>query len=118
LVREGLAALIARESIKLIANGASEKVKKIAKRKKNRDKRASLRPIQVAPAKPAVPLDPARFPTAHAEYSPEQRRLIDSRLKAAEKTPLHGPFRDGKELATYLKSLKSRRLSKPRIGSS
>ena len=47
------------------------------------------------------------------EYTPEQRRIIDARLKAAEKTPLHGPFKDGKEIAAYLKSFTAQRSTRP-----
>jgi hypothetical protein len=43
-------------------------------------------------------------PGAAAEYTPDQRRAIDARLKAAEKTPLHGAFKDGREIAAYLKT--------------
>jgi hypothetical protein len=32
--------------------------------------------------------------------------MPSARLRAAEKTPLRGPFRDGKEISAYLAALK------------
>lgn len=62
-----------------------------------------------------VMIDRVQFPNADAEYTPKQRRVIDARLKAAEKTPLHGPFKDGEEIAAYLKTLKAQRDTKPKL---
>ena len=56
---------------------------------------------------PQVIVDRSKFPSAADEYTPEQRQVIDARLKGAEKTPLHGPFKNGKEIAAYLKGLKA-----------
>ena len=61
---------------------------------------------------PRVPIDLSKFPSADDEYTPEQRRIIDTRLKAAGNTPLHGPFKDGNEIAAYLETYKSQRSSK------
>jgi AbrB family looped-hinge helix DNA binding protein len=55
---------------------------------------------------PQIVIDRSTFPTADAEYTPEQRRVLNARLKAAEKTPLHGPFKDGEQIAAYLKALR------------
>jgi hypothetical protein len=61
-------------------------------------------------------MDRSKFPSAAGEYTPEQRRAMDARLKAAEKTPLHGPFKDGKEIAAYLKNLKkAQRSAEPKV---
>lgn len=60
-------------------------------------------------------IDRVQFPNADAEYTPQQRRSLDVRLKAAEKTPLHGPFKDGEEIAAYLKTLKAQRDAKPKL---
>lgn len=62
---------------------------------------------------PQLLIDRSTFPNADDEYTPAQRRIIDARLRAAKKTPLHGPFKDGKEIAAYVKPLKARRKSKP-----
>src|SRR6266852_9673454 len=56
---------------------------------------------------PQVIVDRSKFPSADDEYTPEQRQVIDARLKGAEKTPLHGPSKNGKEIAAYLKGLKA-----------
>ena len=45
-----------------------------------------------------------QFPTSGDEYTPEQRRLIDARLREAEKGPFYGPFKDGAEIAVFLKA--------------
>ena len=55
---------------------------------------------------PKVVIDRSSFSTADDEYTPAQRRIIDARLKAAEKTPLIGPFKNGKEIAAHLKTIK------------
>src|SRR5258707_10713769 len=62
---------------------------------------------------PQMTIDRSKFPNANDEYTPEQRRIIDARLNAAEKTPLHGPFKDGKEIAAYVKSFTAQRSTKP-----
>lgn len=46
------------------------------------------------------------------EYTPEQRRVIDAQLDEAEKGSLHGPFRDGKQIAAYVKVFKAQRADK------
>ena len=58
-----------------------------------------------AKARPAAP-----------EYSPKQRRAIDARLSAAEKTATHGPF-DIAEAVRFLKTeLKARRKTTSKTG--
>jgi hypothetical protein len=37
------------------------------------------------------------------EYSPERRRSISARLDRAEKGPFYGPFKNGAEVAAFLK---------------
>ena len=46
----------------------------------------------------------ALFPNADDEYTAEQRRMIDARLREAEKGPFYGPFKDGAEIAAFLKA--------------
>ena len=48
---------------------------------------------------------------AEYEYTPEQRRAINARLAKAEKGPFYGPFKDGAEVAAFLK--KWQRRAKP-----
>lgn len=52
---------------------------------------------------PQLVIDRSKFPNADDEYTPEQRRIINARLNAAEKGPFHGPFKDGAEVAAFLK---------------
>jgi hypothetical protein len=52
---------------------------------------------------PMLVVDRAKFPTADDEYTPAQRRIIDARLKEAEKGPYAGPFKNGDEAAAFLK---------------
>jgi AbrB family looped-hinge helix DNA binding protein len=52
---------------------------------------------------PQLVIDRSKFPNADNEYTPEQRRIIDARLDEAEKGPYFGPFRDGAEVAAFLK---------------
>jgi len=51
-----------------------------------------------------VPIDRSQLPAADDEYTPEQRRAIDARLHEAEKGPFYGPFKDGREIAAFLKA--------------
>jgi AbrB family looped-hinge helix DNA binding protein len=60
---------------------------------------------------PQLAIDRSRFPTADCEYTREQRRIIDARLAKAEKGPFYGPFKDGAEVAAFLK--KWQRSAKP-----
>ena len=48
-----------------------------------------------------------KLPTAEDEYTPEARQQIDAQLDEARKTPLHGPFKSGEEIAVYLKKFKA-----------
>jgi AbrB family looped-hinge helix DNA binding protein len=67
---------------------------------------------------PQLVIDRSKFPTADDEYTPAQRRAIDARLAEAEKGPFHGPFRNGAEVAAFLKktqrSVKHARLKRDR----
>ena len=68
---------------------------------------------------PTLVIDRSKFPTADDEYTPEQRRIIDARLREAEKGPFHGPFKNGAEVAAFLrKTIKSRRGAKPKAAKS
>ena len=61
-----------------------------------------------------VQADRALFPNADDEYTAEQRRMIDARLREAEKGPFYGPF-SAKEAADFLKdTLKATRRAKPK----
>ena len=57
-------------------------------------------------------IDRSKFPTADDEYTPEQRRIIDTRLTKAEKGPFYGPFRNGAEVAAFIKKTA---LSRPKV---
>jgi AbrB family looped-hinge helix DNA binding protein len=72
------------------------------------DVRVSGRRIIVTPT---LVIDRSRFPPAEDEYTPEQRRIINARLDKAEKGPFFGPFKNGAEVAAFLK--KRRRANKP-----
>ena len=53
------------------------------------------------------------LPSAEAEYTPEQRRIIDARLAEAQKGPYYGPFDTAAEMITHMKGeLKKRAASK------
>ena len=43
------------------------------------------------------------LPTADDEYTPAQRRVIDARLAEARKGPYYGPFKNGAEVAAFLR---------------
>ena len=57
--------------------------------------------------KTVVVLDRAGFPNADDEYTPEQRRRIDAQLREARKGPFHGPFKNGEDIALFLKAMKT-----------
>lgn len=46
----------------------------------------------------------------NGEYTAAQRKEIDAALTEARKGPAHGPFRNGDEIAAYLKSPKVTKL--------
>jgi hypothetical protein len=52
----------------------------------------------------SVRTDHHQLPTADDEYTVEQRRIIDARLREAEKGPFYGPFKSGAEIAAFLKA--------------
>jgi len=60
---------------------------------------------------PTLVIDRSKFPTADDEYTPEQRRIINARLAKAEKGPFFGPFKNGAEVAAFMK--KRQRSAKP-----
>jgi hypothetical protein len=53
-------------------------------------------------------IDRSQFPTADNEYTPKQRRVLDASLTQAEKGPFYGPFKNGDEVAAFLKKWKRR----------
>jgi len=52
---------------------------------------------------PTLVVDRSKFPTAVDEYTPEQRRIIATSLTQADKGPYYGPFKNGTEVAAFLK---------------
>jgi len=60
---------------------------------------------------PQLVIDRSKFPTADDEYTPGQRRAIDASLAESEKGPYYGPFRNGSEIAAFMK--KRRRGARP-----
>jgi AbrB family looped-hinge helix DNA binding protein len=60
---------------------------------------------------PQLVIDRSQFPAAAGEYTPEPRRAIDARLAKAEEGPYYGPFKDGAEVAAFLR--KWQRSAKP-----
>ena len=52
---------------------------------------------------PTVIIDRSKFPTADDEYTPAQRKSLDARLARAERGPYFGPFKNGAEVAAFLK---------------
>jgi AbrB family looped-hinge helix DNA binding protein len=66
---------------------------------------------------PKVLIDRSKFPTAHYEYTPAQRRIIDARLAESEedlkKGRTLGPFDSADEMIAHMKAaLKKRGASK------
>ena len=63
-------------------------------------------------------VDRSKFPTADEEYTPEQRRRLNASLAESEKGPYYGPFKNGAEVAAFMKewrrSVKSAKLKPPR----
>jgi AbrB family looped-hinge helix DNA binding protein len=62
---------------------------------------------------PRLVISRSQFPTADDEYTPEQRRAINARLAEAEEGPYYGPFKNGAEIAAFLKK-QPRRTKSPR----
>ena len=50
-----------------------------------------------------------QLPAADDEYTPEQRRIIDARLRQARKGPYHGPFATADEAIAFLRKQVRRR---------
>jgi len=72
--------------------------------------RAMQRRARLAPgdrveirATPGVITIVAELPSADDEYTPAQRRYIDARLREAARGPYYGPFKNGAEVAAFLK---------------
>ena len=61
--------------------------------------------------KTVVVIDRAGFPNADDEYTPAQRRKIDAQLREARKGPFYGPFKNGDDIALFLKAMKTPGLS-------
>lgn len=53
---------------------------------------------------PRLVVERSEFPNADDEYTPAQRRIIDSRLAKAEKGPFHGPFDTADEMIAHMKA--------------
>ena len=56
---------------------------------------------------PQFVIDRSKFATADDEYTPEQRGIVNARLAEAEKGPYHGPFKNGAEVAAFLRKKQS-----------
>ena len=65
---------------------------------------------------PQLVIDRSKFRTADGEYTREQRRGLNASLAEAEKGPHYGPFKNGAEVAAFLK--KWRRRAKATVRSS
>jgi hypothetical protein len=52
---------------------------------------------------PQLAVNRSESPAADDQYTPEQRRSIGARLDVAEKGPFYGPFKNGTEVAAFLK---------------
>ncbi len=64
---------------------------------------------------PKTVIDRSKFPVAD-EYTPEQRRLLKAELEEARKGPFYGPFKNGSEVAAFLKNWKKQQsVSKNRV---
>jgi AbrB family looped-hinge helix DNA binding protein len=68
---------------------------------------------------PKVVIDRSSFPTADADYTPAQRRVIDARLAKAEedikKGRTHGPFKTAAEASSFVsKEIKTRKAARKR----
>ncbi|MDP8981085.1 MAG: hypothetical protein M3O35_10890 [Acidobacteriota bacterium] len=54
-----------------------------------------------------------KLPSADAEYTPEQRRVIDARLAKARNGPYYGPFDTADEAVKFLrKEIRTRKAGK------
>lgn len=53
---------------------------------------------------PKTAIDYSKFPDADDEYTPAQRRYIDTRLAKARKGPYYGPFETHEEMIEFLHS--------------
>jgi hypothetical protein len=51
-----------------------------------------------------------KLPSADAEYTPAQRRIIDAQLDKAEKGPFYGPFKTVDDMIAHLKAEVKRRV--------
>lgn len=52
---------------------------------------------------PQLVVDRSKFLGADGEYTPEQRRRLSASLAEAEKGPYFGPFKNGAEVAAFMK---------------
>lgn len=68
--------------------------------------------VEIKASGGVVTLSP-KLRSADSEYTPGQRRVINVQLDEAEKGPLHGPFKSGKEIAAYLKTFTAQRSHRP-----
>ncbi|HEY1218266.1 MAG: hypothetical protein ABSE42_21320 [Bryobacteraceae bacterium] len=52
-----------------------------------------------------------RLPSADAEYTPKQRRIIDAQLAEAEKGPFRGPFGTAEEMIADMNGQLKKRIA-------
>jgi len=52
-----------------------------------------------------------KLPSADDEYTPEERRAIDARLREAEKGPFYGPFNTVEEMIAHMRGRFAKRPS-------
>lgn len=62
--------------------------------------------------KTIVVIDRSQGSVVDGEYTQEQRRQIDARLKEARNGPFFGPFKNGDEIAKFLKTRASKTSAK------
>lgn len=68
---------------------------------------------------PKSVVDRSAFPAADDEYTADQRRAIDARLREARKGPYHGPFQTADEAIKFLrKEIRGRKARKRKTGKS
>ena len=58
-----------------------------------------------------------KLPSADDEYTPEQRRVIDARLKEARKGPYYGPFDTAEEMIAHMKGQLRKRAAAKKLKS-
>ena len=67
--------------------------------------------IKATPGRITIVTVPEQFPKD--EYTPGQRKMIDTQLAKAARGPFHGPFSSGAEVSAYLKNRKREQTNNP-----